>query len=418
MSEDGRRRRKQAWSKSIGNYGHRIRVFEDPNSGIIYGEMRDPAVAGRYRSISLRHRDREKAVRWAKEQVGRWMTGETEGVDRAPTLARVLALYLRHQSGHKVASEQKADDRRSKMWVRILGPAKDLAKLSMHEWQVFVTTRRSGAINCHGLPVASDERKLVRDGTVEGDLTFLLGVLNWATRWREADRYLMPENPARGYPLPREKNPRRPVVTQERFERVRNVAPQVRTVRGLGKAKRELPTYLPEVLDLCWHTGRRISAILALRFADLRLTDGPHGSILWPAASDKMGKESLAPVSKEVRDAIDRILAERPGIGAAYLFPAINDATKPIAVEVVSTWLRAAEILGGVPKQNGSLFHAYRRGWATSRKHWPVVDVMATGGWGTPETLLECYQHADMETMYRVVSEPARPLDRATSARA
>lgn len=406
------KRKKKAWSHSEGPYGARVRVFES-ESGILYAETRDDSLQCGIRCVSLRHRDKADAVRWAKLQQRELVESNTDAF-RAPTLSRVLALYLQHHTPTKSSSEQKADHRRSKMWVRVLGPAKDLSKLTMHEWQSFVTARRTGAIDCHGLPVAPDVRHPTRDGTVEGDLTFLLGILNWACRWRESDRYLMSENPARGYPLPREKNPRRPVVTQERFDRVRNVAPQLTTVRGHGKTKEELPTYLPEVLDLCWHTGRRISAILALRFVDLRLGDGPHGSILWPAASDKMGKESLAPVSKDVRAAIDRILAERPGIGAAYLFPAVNDPTRPIAVEVVSAWLRSAEILAGVPKQNGSLFHAYRRGWATSRKHWPVVDVMATGGWDTPETLLECYQHADMETMYRVVSQPAKLMGRVS----
>lgn len=402
-----KKRKNKLWSHSEGPYGARVRVSESSVGGMLQGETRDRSLPCGIRCVSLGHRDKAEAVRWAKEQVRKLIESKSNGF-RPPTLSRVLALYLQHHTPTKSPSEQKADHRRSEMWARRLGPTKDLSKLSKHEWQSFVTARRSGAINCHGLPVASDERKPARDGTVEGDLTFLRGVLTWATEWREYDRYLMSENPARGYPLPREKNPRRPVVTQERFDRVRDVAAQLRTVRVLGKTKEEMATYLPEVLDLCWHTGRRISAILALRFADLRLADGPHGSILWPAASDKRGKESLVPVSKEVRGAIDRIFADRPGIGAAYLFPAINDPTRPIAGEVVSAWLRSAEVLAGVPKQDGSLFHAYRRGWATSRKHWPIKDVMAAGGWDRPETLLECYQHADMETMYRVVSEPAK----------
>jgi hypothetical protein len=56
-------------------------------------------------------------------------------------------------------------------------------------------------------------------------------------------------------------------------------------------------------------TGRRIS----LTHADLRLDERPHGAILWPAATDKMGHESTVPVGPEVRAALDRILRERPG---------------------------------------------------------------------------------------------------------
>lgn len=400
--------KKQKWSHSEGNYGARIRVFESGVGGIIYGETRDQSLPCGTRSISLRHRDRDEAVRWAKRQVAELTDGAQVGRLQSPTLSRVLGLYLQHKTPSKSSSEQQADERRAKMWIRVLGPGKDLNKLSMAEWNNFIAARRSGAIDCHGLLVLSDARKTVRDGSVDADLTFLLCVLNWATKWREADRYLMSENPARGYPMPHEKNPRRPVVTEERFERVRAVAHQVRMVRGHGKAKRELQTYLPEVLDLCWHTGRRISAILALRSEDLRLADGPDGSILWPASSDKMGKSWLVPMSPVVRAAINRILSERPVIGKGFLFPSFDDAGERIATDVVSTWLRSAEVLAGVPKQSGSLFHAYRRGWATLRKHLSDVDVAAMGGWKELTCLKTCYQQPDMETMLRVANASQR----------
>jgi integrase len=121
-----------------------------------------------------------------------------------------------------------------------------------------------------------------------------------------------------------------------------------------------------------------------------------------------MGREWLVPVSVEARAAIDGILAERQGIGKGFLFPSFVSEGEPVRQDAVSLWLRSAEILAGVPKQSPSLFHAYRRGWATSRKFLPLVDVAASGGWSDPATLLKCYQQADSETMYRVVSEPAK----------
>ncbi len=210
-----------------------------------------------------------------------------------------------------------------------------------------------------------------------------------------------------GFPRPKEKNPRRPLVTDDRFEKVRAVSDRVMMVRGRGETKREERSYLSEVLDLAHGTGRRISAILALRHEDVRMDGGEPVAIRWPADTDNTGKESLVPIDTEVRAAIDRILVDRPLIGKAYLFPAINDPSKPVAKETVSQWLVRAETLAGVEKQDGSLWHAYRRGWATARKHLPVQDVMAAGGWSEPTTLQTCYQQADRETMYRVVCEPA-----------
>ena len=57
----------------------------------------------------------------------------------------------------------------------------------------------------------------------------------------------------------------------------------------------------------------------------------------------------------------------------------------------------------GLPKQRGSLFHAFRRAWATSRKHLPVTDVAAAGGWKSTATLQRSYQQPDQATMLSVV---------------
>jgi integrase len=166
------------------------------------------------------------------------------------------------------------------------------------------------------------------------------------------------------------------------------------------------------ILDLAYHTGRRINAILGLKRDDLLLNPTPtmpFGAIRWRAELDKMGKEWVVPMSREVRAVIDRLLVERPLIGPAYLFEAPNHPGTPIAKEVASAWLINAEQLAGVEKHQGSLWHAYRRGWATARKHMPDVDVAAAGGWSDLSSLKTCYQHADEATMFAVVSQP-KPL--------
>ena len=104
-----------------------------------------------------------------------------------------------------------------------------------------------------------------------------------------------------------------------------------------------------------------------------------------------------------MRAALDRVLRERPGIGQAPLFPAPGDPTKPVTRHLADKWLRKAEKLAGLEKLDGSLFHAYRRKWATERKNLPDADVAAAGGWTNPNTLRLVYQQADQETMLRVV---------------
>lgn len=92
-----------------------------------------------------------------------------------------------------------------------------------------------------------------------------------------------------------------------------------------------------------------------------RLNEGPYGSVRWPASSDKMGKEWLVPISSEVREVLDQILEERPGIGKAWLFPAPATMSKHLSKDVASAWLVKAEQAAKVEKQDGSLWHAYRR---------------------------------------------------------
>jgi hypothetical protein len=74
-----------------------------------------------------------------------------------------------------------------------------------------------------------------------------------------------------------------------------------------------------------------------------------------------------------------------------------------VQYERVRTWLREAEMLAKLPKQRGASFHAYRRAWATARKHLPLTDVAAAGGWRSTPTLQRCYQQADEQTTLSVV---------------
>ena len=196
------------------------------------------------------------------------------------------------------------------------------------------------------------------------------------------------------------------MATRDRYEAVRAVTDDI-MMRVPGKLKREeRRSYLSELLDIVEGTGRRISAVLQLRYENLLLNDGKHGAVCWPADTDKMGKEWKTPISPSVRKAFDRVIAERPGLGAACLFPSPRNPTKPVSKKLASTWLRKAERLANVEKLNGSLWHAYRRKWATERKHLSDVDVAAAGGWSDLRTLKTAYQQVDTETLLKVVCEP------------
>lgn len=84
-----------------------------------------------------------------------------------------------------------------------------------------------------------------------------------------------------------------------------------------------------------------------------------------------------------------------------------NVTWKPVDRWLASKWLEQAERLAQLPKQDGSLWHAYRRKWATERKGLPLADVAHAGGWKNHAVLATLYQQPDDATLYRVVSEPA-----------
>lgn len=78
-------------------------------------------------------------------------------------------------------------------------------------------------------------------------------------------------------------------------------------------------------------------------------------------------------------------------------------------------WLTVAEKEAGLPKLKGTLWHAYRRKWATERKHHSLKDVAEAGGWKDTETLLTCYQQPDRKTLLAVMSEPAKVREQGVS---
>jgi integrase len=387
---------------AAGEKGCTVTVYERAPGGLLYARAFDPTLAGGmggYRRMSLKHRDQERAKTYALDQAAKLREGRAEVIEGKTALSRLLAEYLSHRTPRKSEGERESDRRRAGMWLRVLGAGRDPQLISLGEWEQFIDARQSGALGADGGSVRAGGRQPVRIRTVEEDCLWLRQVLNWGTKWRGASgRYLLRDNPLRGYPVPEEKNPRRPFASTDRYEAIRRVSDQV--LMGRHNARR---SYLTELLDIAAGSGRRISAICGLRYEDLRLGEGPRGWIRWPRDTDKTGRETVTPINALVRAALDRVLAERPGIGRAFLFPSPKNPERHVSKDLASAWLQRAERLAGVPKQDGSLWHAYRRSWVTARKHLPDADVAAAGGWRNLAVLKACYQRPDDAAILAVV---------------
>ncbi len=373
------KKKPKCWSYAEGAWGYMVTVEERKPGGIIYARAYDPKLAGGkggYRRKTLGHRDRERAKVYAVEQAAKLRQGKADITAEKATLARVFALYLTHRTPRKSRSEQEADQRRAEMWTRVLGAAKDPNFISPPEWERFIDQRRSGMIDARGRPVTDKQRKPVGDRAVEADCLWLRWTLNWAVKWRYPDgTRLLHQNGTLGLDVPTERNPKRPVSNDDRYAATRAVSDNVMMeVRWNGRRLVQR-SYLSELLDIANGTARRITAICGLRYQDFRLEpskDAPYGSIRWPEDTDKEGREWLCPIDPTVRTATDRIMQERPGIGAALVFPSPTDPTQSVTKDLASEWLLEAERMAGLPKLKGGVWHPFRRKWATARKHLPL----------------------------------------------
>jgi len=200
-----------------------------------------------------------------------------------------------------------------------------VAHLSQSHLDAYAAKRRSGELGDRRRPVSV---RGVRDGTARSELTWLVSVFNFGCGFRVNGRPLLGSNPTRGLTLPRERNIRRPVASEERYRLT------------LAKADEADPTgRLACLLALARHTGRRITAIGPLHASDVlvstdALTLGlgetgrdptlarpiPRGAIRWRAESDTQGDEDVSPISVLARAALDRYMRAHPRVGDVWMF--------------------------------------------------------------------------------------------------
>lgn len=401
------RRKGKRWSYTAGHYPTSVRVYERERGGPVYMAVSVPG--GGEKRKSLGRISREEAKKRARTEVTKLSQGMESTVAKRATAQRVFALYREHRTPDKESeSSRREDDRQADLWTRFLGGSFDLTQLSRREWDTFVRKRRSGAIGPRGEPVPDmDQRRKVGNRSVQKDLVFLRAVIHWALGFRDDGYRLLTTDPTIGFKMPRERNPKRPVATHDRVDAIREHyrKPTMRLERA-GK-REHVESYLPEIFEIVVGTGRRISAVCSLRVEDIELDSTDHtpwGSIVWPSDTDKMGREWKCPISQRAREAIDQAQRKRKAVGPGWLFPRPGDSSKPTRYEEASVWLREAERLAELEPHDGSLWHAYRRLWASCRKDLPDVDVAQAGGWSSLEALKQAYQQPDNATLLRVVT--------------
>jgi integrase len=377
------------WAKSIGDRGCRVRIYE-PRVGA--NLMRSIWIDGKEDRKSLGHRERERAVREAHALLAALMANETAFEQETLTVGMLVAMYKQGPAhSDKKPRTRSEDARKLERLVAFLGATRRVDSLGESDVRRYVRARREGNRTLVGVrPGVS-----VNNRTIEADLVALLTALNWAAKERDRNGHrLIQENPLFGVGLPREQNPRRPVMTHDCYQALVQVAEQIDPM-------------LRVVLVVAEGTGRRVSAIRMLRWDDVDL---PEGKIRWRAENDKKGYEMVVPISDDVRAALQEWRRQRPAIGGACVFSAPATPEEPCSRHLLDDWLRRAYRAAGIESERGGLWHPIRRKWATERKDYSLKDVAAAGGWRDPQTLLRSYQQTDAETIRQVVLNPSRRL--------
>ncbi len=119
--------------------------------------------------------------------------------------------------------------------------------------------------------------------------------------------------------------------------------------------------------------------------------------VLWRATCDKIGFEHTTLLPDEAWLVLVAERARRPATGTAWVFPACDESTKPVARDRVRHWWQRAAVRAKLPPGRRLGWHSVRRQWTTEMKDTPIRDLCYMGGWKSPMTVLTCYQFPDPE---------------------
>lgn len=404
---------KGKWTRSLGTRGVRVRLFQRSKDGSFFRAL---WIQGRGKSRkSLGTTDRAEAERLGRELLAALLQ---EGAIADRGALPLGYLWERYQRECPAFLDNDPitrgnDANHAAVLIGYFGADCDVRGLTESDQQSFVSKRLTGGIVVT-IPGSTKQRttKAVRARSLEVETQLLHSMLRWAVtvRVRKGQR-LLDRNPLDGVKRPHEQNPRRPMASVERFTATRQAIQQlIEGSQSDGEQRRWFK--LDMALVLAEATGRRLGSIRQLAWADW---DFENNTIRWRSESDKKRREWIVPVPTSLLAEVKAYRVRMGGMFGGLMFPDAGDVTRATDRHEFRTWLEIAEERAKLPKLDGALWHAYRRGWATSRKHLPVADVAAVGGWRDIGTLLKCYTQADSDTMLAVMESPKKISEKAVS---
>jgi integrase len=387
----------------------RVRLFEKRTNGGFYRETHVPG-KGRDQAPLHTH-DRDVAERFGRELLANLLTGQVALPAGPLTLGDLWNAFKNECAAYldNEARTRKDEALRVKVLLGHFGSGFDVRRLNAKELADFTKRRLPGGI-VYGKGRDGKDLKTgaVRQTSVHADLALLRRMIRWATTQRLSNgQRRLDFNPLDGLRFDRERNPRRAVASIERFKATREAVQRLEA-ESENDEDRLRWRRLDMALFLAEATGRRQGSIVGLRWEDF---DFAKGTVLWRAEHDKKGKEWLVPMPLPFMEEMKQF-RQRFSAVAGPLFPGVRKPEQPMPAELLTQWLAKVEAKAGLPKLAGSMWHAYRRKFATERMHHPLRAVADAGGWKDVGTLLTCYQQTDEATLLAVMGEARKLSER------
>jgi integrase len=349
------RSRNKCWSYNAGERGKSwCRVYEKEKGGLIYVEWMeaeaDPDTGKpkpRRRRLCLKHTDRARACEYA-HQLAAALAAKTPAAPPVSTLRGLLGAYLEQITSGKKESKRKHDHRAARVFLAYLsdraaagepgrGPDRDPGTLDYADWTGFITARRRGTITGWERPC--------RNGQIAQDLACIVAVLNWASGADEDAPHYLARNPwgaarrrAQRMERPKEKDPRRPGISEEMHQKILEHSPNWR---------------FSLAAILCRATLHRMNSVRLLRKEDVDLE---AGRVRWRGEHDKTGRELQTPFPPEAVEAI----RAAPPVLSPWLIPAPRDPARPVSRGTLVAWMHQVKKKLGIDVERLG-FHAYKR---------------------------------------------------------
>ena len=391
------------WSRSLGERGMRVRLFQKRRGGTFY---RAVWFGGRRDVKPLHTRDRNDAERSGRAFLAELLRGELRVPERSLTLGELWERFSRQAVEFLDNKPRTQHDFAARVNVMLgfFGADFDVTGFTPDHQRRYQQARLLGgiALEAGGVTVPTRAR------SPEADVAALHMMLRWATTVRRVDgTYLLDRNPLQHVRRLREKNRRQPYATIERFVATRDTMRRLQRTAAKDE-ERAMWVRMEFALFLAEATGRRLGSIRALRWEDFEFDTC---RVVWRSEADKKGVRWEVQMPERFFDDVRSFQRTLRAVGGP-VFAAPRSADGMMDRHLFDKWLSFAEKEAGLPKLTGGLWHAYRRKWAIERKHLPLRDVAAAGGWSDVSVLLEIYQQPDPASVLSVMSETRKLSDK------